>query len=685
MFNLNDYRADMLSKLDNIKMTALDLSEADSDAKAFCYLIADMFETLEDGIFNYTDGANDLGIDFYVCTDGSYRIYQCKSIDAEATTGEKVFDSTPVNELDEAVSFMLGGERKASSKVMKLKNEYQLEKESSKLVATLAIDGTLSDSASDRFREISKKYSELGIGINLIDAKAIYEKWHSFDGLAKPKEVQIQIDALGDNIIKQRDWLCALINIRGLMKGMEKYRNGLFDLNVRSKLKKSNVNSSILKTISTRKGQERFIHLNNGLVISCTNYNVLQKANGVTPIKLKGAQVINGCQTLSTIWDYYYNASDEDKEALLDNLKIFVKVIGGPNLHGDLLDEIIVASNNQNPMNERNLKSNTLEQKRLQASFHSDALKPGLKYYYIRKDGEFESFLENETQGLKKKVFLIPDSTRRGANRYRHLDNEDLGKIWLSWIGNSSPVNSGSIKIFSDPSYSRIFAKRPLDVYWQTESNASFVFDSSQLEPPSPSPYQLLTAYGVSRYIQEKVKETSGRQLRQDAIERLISQKKLNEKHNKQEADAALSKDKKYLNAIWLSQMAFPLTEVAAFILLNKYGTLDSETCKRILDFEDVYYWLEHGTDNKFLNDEEMKDGLLPRLYSFITTTVDYYFMSNRESILMANRPKMLLGQRDTLQEIKGYCISIEDDYLNAPIKFKKIGETFLDSLPPLS
>lgn len=138
------------------------------------------------------------------------------------------------------------------------------------------------------------------------------------------------------------------------MKGMEKYRNGLFDLNVRSKLKKSNVNSSILKTISTRKGQERFIHLNNGLVISCTNYNVLQKANGVTPIKLKGAQVINGCQTLSTIWDYYYNASDEDKEALLDNLKIFVKVIGGPNLHGDLLDEIIVASNNQNPMNERN-------------------------------------------------------------------------------------------------------------------------------------------------------------------------------------------------------------------------------------------------------------------------------------------------------------------------------------------
>lgn len=124
MFNLNDYRADMLSKLDNIKMTALDLSEADSDAKAFCYLIADMFETLEDGIFYYTDGANDLGIDFYVFTDGSYRIYQCKSIDAEATTDEKVFDSTPVNELDEAVSFMLGGERKASSKVMKLKNEY---------------------------------------------------------------------------------------------------------------------------------------------------------------------------------------------------------------------------------------------------------------------------------------------------------------------------------------------------------------------------------------------------------------------------------------------------------------------------------------------------------------------------------------------------------------------------------
>lgn len=70
-FDRSEYIADLLSKLDAIKEECSSLTLDTTDEVAFSYLIADMFETLDEGQFVYTDGPNDLGIDFYTHSDGS--------------------------------------------------------------------------------------------------------------------------------------------------------------------------------------------------------------------------------------------------------------------------------------------------------------------------------------------------------------------------------------------------------------------------------------------------------------------------------------------------------------------------------------------------------------------------------------------------------------------------------------
>lgn len=451
-FDRSEYTADLLSKLDAIKDECSSLTLDTADDVAFSYLVADMFETLDESQFVYTDGPNDLGIDFYTHSDGLFNIYQCKSIDHESKPEGRTFGSDPVNQLEEAIEYLLHEERTASFEIQQLKGLYHLGPYESHLTATLAIDGRLSPSAAERLEGLKQKYQASSIDIRLIDEERLFAKWHAFENLEKPSDVKLKLGICKDGLMKMHGWLCAVVEIDGLIAGMQQYQNGLFDLNVRAKLSNSKVNTSIKRSLETDKGKKHFVHLNNGLVISCNNYKLSSDESTLT---INGAQVINGCQTLSTIWDYYFNASQAEKASLLSNLQLFIKVINGNSISRDrLLDEIIVASNNQNPMNERNLKSNSPEQVRLQASFYRSSMKRGLHYFYIRKDGGLTPILKvtRDPPGRGNSRFLdqpaekptdIVTSTMRTSLKYGGLG---LGTALLSTPAPSSISQTASIR-----------------------------------------------------------------------------------------------------------------------------------------------------------------------------------------------------------------------------------------------
>ena len=251
------------------------------------------------------------------------------------------------------------------------------------------------------------------------------------------------------------------------------------------------------------------------------------------------------------------------------------------------------------------------------------------------------------------------------------------------WIGNGSPVNAGSLKYFSDNIYSKIFESRPMDFHWEQEARPDFEFSSKEFAATSPSSYQLLLAFAVSKYIEAHVKRIGSRQLKTDAINRLVSNGKLSMTASPNEISAALAQDDEYQQASWLNQMTYVLTEVAAFVLINKYGPLTPETSKRILDIPDVYFWLEHGADKKLISHHQMEDGLLNSLYTFLKDSAFSAFAAEWNAILTNTRPKMYLGSKRFIKRYKATCL--ENDRRMADLsKRDGIPRSTIQSLPPL-
>lgn len=698
-FNRTDFVADMSAQIEQVREEFL--TDSDSDDKAFCYAIASMYEKIDDA-FEYTDGANDKGIDFYTQSGSTISIYQCKSTDLFASDETRFWTADTVNQLDEAITYLASPDAASEPKeqIKRLRSLYRTSEGSMQLTATLALEGRLTKSGREQFEEIRTKWREQDVTVRLVEETDLYDYWHCFDNLQSPQDVELTLEVAdcpnGNAMFKMNDWFCAVLKIKPFMKALDKDGAALFDLNVRAKLR-SSINKEIARTIETRKGRRQFVHLNNGLVITCNNFRY-GDGNKVT---LYGAQIVNGCQTLNTIWDFYKNCSDADREDLYDSLTVLAKVISSKRANKDnLIDRIIVASNSQNPMSERNLKSNSPEQIRLQAAFWQPPLKKPLRYYLIRKDGELESFIDGKAREPRKDYFEIEclkerGIIKKGANRYRHIDNEDLAKYWWSWIGNSSKVNTGGVNFFSPSIYDSIFLKRPSLEFWHSFANPQFSFDKKSLEDAQPTQYQYLLAIAVSRFMIAKVKPTGGIQaFKRKTVERLKAEGRFNGSANpsQQEIAIALSQEKDYLETLWVSQMAFAFAELASFVLVNKYGPLTSDVCKSLIDLSDVSFWLETGTEEKVLSAKEIWDAddssnkfLLYRLFDFIRYVANAVNATNKRAIMLENRPKLYLSRKDNLTLMKTSILEMNRDLTDYPAGHcKPPMVSFFDSLPSI-
>ena len=685
-FNRSEFIADISSALNDIRVTSTELKHTDPDDKVFTYLVASMFETLDENSFTYTDGSNDKGIDFTIVEDNSFKFYQCKSIDLDVNPNGKVFDATPVNELEEALSFILSPEHMTAKKeVTYFKNSFNLSPNDNSLTAVLAIEGRLSKAAEERFVELKNKFINSNVSIELIDENSFFNKWHTAEDYKKISEISIHLEPISDNsYLRQKNgWIYGIFKLTSLLDAIQKYGDSLFDLNVRSKIAKSSVNDSIRQTISTEKGQKEFIHLNNGLVIQCEHYNIKPDE-----IKLTGAQVVNGCQTLSTIWKYYLNEADSVKrQNLKDNIQIFIRIFDKSISEKDgLLDKIIVASNNQNSMNRRNLKSNSFEQKEIQRMFYSSPIPSEIKYFYIRKDGEFDSFLENgiASREPRKSLFAIEGSQRKGVNKYRHIDNEHLAQIWWSWIGNSDKVNTGGIKFFEGNIYSNIFEKRPSNLMLDNMSYADYKFNSNDLEAGIPSPYQYLLAMAFSTYFSTYLKPKPN--FKKELIERLKQSHDLTGKETREEIAQALSKNLEYTHTIWKGQMSYAVSEVAMFLLSQKYGKLTPDICQKILGFSDVRFWLKNGMNSALVEDVSLYDDsiLMNIMAQLIEASLKTFFIENKAAIMIDPRPKLYLSKRENIIQVKKCCLSVNEEYRDIKRGPKKAGSTFLDLFPEI-
>lgn len=626
---------------------------------AFDYWVAELFETTNGQAFVYTDGANDHSIDFAVRGLQSYSIYQCKCPSVETLLSATIppsFDASAVNELLEAVAFMTDseGEYKAKASVRDLRSDYNLDRsadsEQTTLSATLAVLGDLTKQAQEFLEAQREVLYAKGVSISLITWREIQERLHAMNsGDCDDIHLDLHVDDMSADVLHQPDWIFALAYAKDFVVAMQDYGPRLFDLNVRQEIPSSVVNKEIGKTLRVSKGRKAFHHLNNGLLVTCTSF-----AKKGDRIRVTGAQVVNGCQTVSSIYQTYRALPPREQQALMQETRVQVKVI--QNIRPELLEQIVISTNNQNPMKARNLKSNSPEQRAIQRQFAD------LGWFYVRKDGEFEALC---AAGKRVPTFRRADYRATqvvgGRVRDRVLDNVTVAKAWYSFVGNSNSVLQGGQDYFGNEAlYTRVFREHPGEEALQRFLHPDFDgIAKESLEEGPASASQFLLACSVAAFLRATSK-TSYMNKRESLL-RGIEQGKLKgdpatASITSSAADQAnwLAHDTTYQFNNYLINMEDVLVELFAFVLARRYGPMSATLCRNLLTVPDIAAWVGSGfslTAESFAT--AYGAGVMNRTAEFVRWTAKNYCVENKFHIEASPRPKMYFARRETVKAMR--------------------------------
>jgi hypothetical protein len=205
----------------------------------------------------------------------------------------------------------------------------------------------------------------------------------------------------------------------------------LFQRNIRGYLGKNDINRGIERTIERE--PEYFWYFNNGVTIVCDEARQITDRRRKL-LRVSNAQIINGQQTTRTL------AGTNGRTAT-----VLVKVIAVPretaddqSRYGHLVSEIVSATNRQNAIGQVDLKSNDLEQIRLERDLKK------LGYRYIRN---------RQSKG---------ETRRADPKKYKaFIKKEQLARAGGACQLDPFEVRLGVNRLFEDDLYGRIFDGRP--------------------------------------------------------------------------------------------------------------------------------------------------------------------------------------------------------------------------------
>ncbi len=169
----------------------------------------------------------------------------------------------------------------------------------------------------------------------------------------------------------------------------EKFKFSLFFKNIRNPLRVSEYNEQIVETLQKR--PDTFWYFNNG--ITAITKRIPDVGNHSKTFTVKGLQVINGAQTVYSIYKAYESATIEQREIMDTDARVSFRLIRSSDEQFNM--EITRFTNQQNQMEDRDFVANREEQRRLQLeSFETN-------FWYEKRRGEFRDIEKLEERGIR--------------------------------------------------------------------------------------------------------------------------------------------------------------------------------------------------------------------------------------------------------------------------------------------
>jgi hypothetical protein len=238
---------------------------------------------------------------------------------------------------------------------------------------------------------------------------------------------------------------------------MKKYGASLFDRNVRYFLGNTTINKDIKKTVNEH--PEEFYYYNNGITITCIEYNKI----GKNKVKLITPQVINGAQTLNSIYKTYIeneNSKSKGKDKgdnHYEKIKVLAMLIEVPKNENDFVKNITTYRNANNPIRLSDYKGNCPIQENIQKEMYK------LGYFYMIKRGEDKEYLKVNDEPIKHNVIDNFKYEEKLKNNFKtlKLKIEHIATIMTAYNGDPVLAKQSPSSIFAnDDNYKKVFGDK---------------------------------------------------------------------------------------------------------------------------------------------------------------------------------------------------------------------------------
>lgn len=239
------------------------------------------------------------------------------------------------------------------------------------------------------------------------------------------KSVNATLSLLGKAIIEDMNFSRVCIGrmrVTDVASLMQTYGDRLLERNIRRYLglHGNRVNEGIRETLYSG-NPEDFYFFNNGLTLVCSDfsYNALQADNYL--VRVENLQIINGGQTCMTI----YRTLDEMQRrnsVLPTESSVLIRIYKLPRDNEETVLKITQATNSQNPVDLKDLRSNDSRQQRIEYSLQE------LGYTYRRQRSAANIKPTDMSSGTVAEAVL---AIWRGApHQAKFLIREHFGKLY---------------------------------------------------------------------------------------------------------------------------------------------------------------------------------------------------------------------------------------------------------------
>ena len=386
---MNDFLTQISEDIKEYQLRYPNISNIKKDEWAFNYWVLDKFfyedeELIEDKIIDY----NDMGVDAYEIYEDTKELYLIQNKyynDSSKLSAEYVkndFLLRPITALE-------NGTYRKSVEVQDFFSKYKNHDDFTVYLQIYVTNNNRCEDAEEYVKKFNTGHPKYRASIFYLDD--IKEKYYG-DIKQNKQNLEVQIHSVNkgtilnintddyklENVLDAKYVFTPVSTIFRLYRDSIEKNYPIFDMNIREYLGNKGVNKKIYETLLDPEDRKNFFYYNNGITMICDKMSSVETrsfGNNINAVfNVKNPQIVNGCQTVNSIYEALKNVDPRELEQNYKDTFVMLKIlqINRENEYEEILYKNIVTYNNsQNSIDEKTFVANNSTFNRLKTEFES--------------------------------------------------------------------------------------------------------------------------------------------------------------------------------------------------------------------------------------------------------------------------------------------------------------------------